>query len=158
EEAGAARVDLDRSDVALEKRRLVPGRRTGVEHALARPGADGLGGYARCAAPAAVVLERRRLALRPLARGRLLLPQVAHPDVVDPVRIGVLERPLREGRQEVVEPFGEAAADGVREARRALEVGGTDELDRVVGNGVRRRLAPAELIAGDAERGEDGRV
>jgi hypothetical protein len=70
----------------------------------------------------------------------------------------VLERPFGKGRDERGEPFGEPPRDGVRERGCALEARRSHELDGVVGDGVRRGVAPAELVARHAQRRAHGRI
>ncbi len=102
--------------------------------------------------------ELRRLVLRAHQRERLVGPEVAHPDGVDPVGVGLGERARRERGDEAREALGEPAGDGVREAGGAGEAGLADELDGVVDDRVRRGLAPGELVARDPERCEHRRV
>ena len=76
--------------------------------------------------------RRRRLVLRPHQRQRRFLAEVAPPDVPHPVRVGVLERPLRQLRQQPVDPVSDPAEYGVRERDGALEPRPADELHRFV--------------------------
>jgi len=70
----------------------------------------------------------------------------------------MLERPLGELLHEPPEALREPPRDRVREPHRALESRPADELDRVAHDRVRGRLAPRELVPGEPERGEHGRV
>ena len=102
--------------------------------------------------------RRRRLVLRPHQRQRRLLAEVAPPDVPHPVRVGVLERPLRQLRQQPLDPVADPAEHGVRERDGALEPGAADELHRFVHGGVPRHTAEeAELVGAEPERREHGR-
>ena len=91
-------------------------------------------------------------------RERLLLAPVPHPGLVDPVRVRLGKRPRWKRRDERREALGEPARDGIREARRVRKPRVADELDDLVDDGVRRSLAPGDLVAGDPERSQHGRV
>ncbi len=100
-----------------------------------------------------------RLVLCAHERERVLLAEIAAPDVPDPVGIGVLERPLRERREQRREAVGEAAQHGVREGDRTLEPGAPDELHGLVHGGVAGdALDVAELVRAEPERCANGRV
>jgi hypothetical protein len=70
----------------------------------------------------------------------------------------MLYRALRKRGDKATESLGKAAGDRVREGDRALEARCSHELDCVVGNRVRRSLAPRELVARHAQCGPYGRV
>src|SRR5581483_8606969 len=158
EEPGASGVDLDGRHLSLQERGLVAGRGARVEDAVAGLRADRFCGQPGRAAHAAVLLGRRGLVLRALERERLLAAEVANPHLVDPIRVRLLEGSLGKRGDEVPKPLGETPADRVRESRRTLESGFANELDGVVCDGVRRRLAPRELEPRDPQRSPDGRV
>ena len=85
--------------------------------------------------------------------------EVAAPDVPDPVRVRLLQRPVGERVEERPDPVGDAAQDGVRERDGALQPGAADELDGLVHRGVAGdALEPAELVRAEAQRGAHGRV
>ena len=100
-----------------------------------------------------------RLVLRAHQRERLLLAEVAPPDVVDPVGVGVLERPLGERAEQAAQLLGEPAHDRVRERHRALEprAAGRARPSRST-TACARQLRVAELVRAEPERGEHGRI
>ena len=101
----------------------------------------------------------RWFVLRPHQRQRRLLAEVAPPDLPDPVGVGVLERPLREAREQLLDPVADPSEHGVRERDRPLQPGTADELDRLVHGRVAGDAAEeAELVRAEAERREHRRV
>ena len=70
----------------------------------------------------------------------------------------MLERSFGQRGDEGAEALGQAARHRVREPRRAFQVRLAHELDRVVGDCVRRRLAPRDLVGGDAQCSQDGGI
>ena len=87
------------------------------------------------------------------------LTEVAPPDVPHPVRVGVLERPLRQLRQQPLDPVADPAEHGVRERDGALEPRAADELHRFVHRGVPGHAAEeAELVGAQPERREHGGI
>ena len=175
-------MDFDRRHLAAQHRRLAAGRRARVEDPLAVARVESQRPDLRAAAlrPDAPFSERRwidaldavgarhvgrlsdrlggandelaRLVLRLGERDRLVEAPVAFPDLEDPVRIRLLERPFRERRDKLLEALGEPPRHRVRESRRPLEPFPADELDRVVCDRMGRSLAPRELVRRDAER------
>ena len=103
--------------------------------------------------------DGRRLVLGAHQRQRALLAEVAPPHVPDPVRIGVLERPLRQFGEQALDPVTDPAEHRVRERDRPLEPGAPHELDGLVHGGVARHAAEeAELVGAQAQRRQHGRV
>ena len=166
-----------------EDQRLAAGRSAPVEHALAGPRADDERGELRGAAhrPHALRvdtfddvgaghvgrladrlvrahLERRRLVLRAHQRQRSVEPEVAPPDIEDPIGVGVLDRPFGERGDEAVEGLGEPAHDRVRERHCALALRRAHQLDGVVDDRMHRLIGPRELVGAEPQRGAHGRI
>ena len=99
-----------------------------------------------------------RLVHRPHQRERVGGAEVAHPDVVDPVGIGLLQRAVGQAVEQRPDALGEPSHDRVRERHGALEARAADELDRLVRRGVRRRLRVRELVRAETERRAHRRV
>ena len=100
-----------------------------------------------------------RLVLGAHQRQRSLLPEVAAPDVPDPVRIRVLERPLRQPGQKRRDSLGDSPQNRVRERDGPLEVRAAHELDRLVHGGITRDTAEvAELVRAEPECRQHGRI
>ena len=86
-------------------------------------------------------------------------PQVPLPDVGDPVGVRELERTVRQRVDELAQPLGEAAHDGIRERDGALQTRSTDELDALVHGGVGGDgVEIGELVGADPERGQHRRI
>jgi len=101
--------------------------------------------------------DGRRLVLRPHQRECLLLPEIASPDVPDPVWVRVFERPFRERGQQIVDSVGDTAQHRVREGHGPLEPCPPYELDRLVHGGIARHaVEKAELVRAEPERGPHG--
>ncbi len=99
-----------------------------------------------------------RLVHRPHQRERVGGAEVAHPDVVDPVGIGLLQRAVGQAVEQRPDALGEPPHDRVRERHGALEACAADELDRLVRRCVRRRVRVPELVRAEAERRAHRRV
>ena len=92
-------------------------------------------------------------------RERSFLPEVAAPDVPDPVRIGVLERSLGQCQEERCDSLGDSPQDRVRERHGPFETCAAHELDRLVHRGVAGDAAEvAELVRAEAQGREHRRV
>ena len=100
-----------------------------------------------------------RLVLRPHQGEGLLFAEIAPPELPDPVRVGVLERPFREAGEERLDPVRETPEHGVREGDRPLEPSPANELDRLVHSGVARHAVQvAELVRAEPQRRQHRRI
>jgi hypothetical protein len=70
----------------------------------------------------------------------------------------MLDRPLRQRRDETAESLREAPHDGVREGHGALETRSAHELDRVVDDGVLCLVGERELVGAETQRRAHRRV
>ncbi len=86
------------------------------------------------------------------------MPEYAHEGLVDPVGIGLLQRPVRQRIEERPEPVPEPTQNGVRERHGPLEPGAPHELDRLVDGRVRCGVGPAELVRAEPQCCEHRRV
>ena len=161
-------------------RRLAAGRRARVEHALAIARTEderrqlrrtahrshpldvdrlddiGAGHVGRLADRlGGAHLERGRLVLRAHQGERILVAEVARPDLGDPVGIRLLDRPFGKRRDEALQALREAPHDGVRERHRALEPRLAHELDRVVDDRVLGLIGECELVRAQPQRSLD---
>jgi hypothetical protein len=94
-------------------------------------------------------LEPRRLVLGAHQIEGDLAPEVARPDLGDPIRVGVLERPLRERGHEPLQAVRKFAHDGVRERHRTLEARGPYKLDAVVADRMVGLVGECELVGAE---------
>ena len=86
------------------------------------------------------------------------MAEVARPHLLDPVRVGVLERVFRQRLEQRFDPVRNAAEDRIREGDRSLELGRAHELDCLVHGGVPGRLHEPELVGAEPQRRPNRRV
>ena len=121
-------------------------------------GAGDVGRFALELAPDQPDDRLRRLVLRPHQGECLLPPEIACPDLLDPVGIRVFEPALRQRLEQRRDPVRDAPEDRVREGDGALQARRPNELDGFVDGRVTRRLHEAELVRAEPERRPHGSV
>jgi hypothetical protein len=111
--------------------------------------ADGLGG---------MHLQGGRLVLRLHQVERGLRAEIAGPDLGDPIRVRLLDRPFRQRRDKTAEPLREPAHDGVCERDCPFAPRRAHELHGIVDHCMHGQLGPCQLIRPQAEGRAHGRV